>query len=55
MFIIRKYSDIMTKGKTVLYTGQDIPFVFQEAEVYRISRQSPHEGGKVVGPVHRPP
>jgi hypothetical protein len=26
-FIIRKYSDIMTKGKAVLYTGLNSPFV----------------------------
>ena len=54
-FIIRKYSDIMTKGKAVLYTGLNSPFVLKEVEVFRISRQSPHESGKVVGPAQRPP
>jgi hypothetical protein len=27
---------------------------FQEVEAPRISRQSAHEGGKVVSPTHRP-
>ena len=54
-FIVRKCPDIMTKGIAVLYTGLNSPFVLQEAEVFRISRQSPREGGKVVDPAHRPP
>jgi hypothetical protein len=32
----------------------DKPLGFQEFEVPRISRQSAHEGGKVVSPTHRP-
>jgi hypothetical protein len=51
---MRKYSNIMMKGKAVLHKGLDSPFVQQEGEVFRISRQSSHEGGKVVGPAHRP-
>jgi hypothetical protein len=54
-FIVRKYSDIMTKGIAVLYTGFNSPFVLQEVEIFRISRQSPREGGKVVGSAHCPP
>ena len=54
-FIIRKYSNIMTKGKAILYTGLDNPFVLQEVEGFGICRQSPHEGGKLVGPAYRPP
>ena len=36
-------------------TGLDWPWGFQEAEASRMSRQSAHEGGKVVSPTHRPP
>jgi hypothetical protein len=54
-FIIKKYSDIMTKGKAILYTGLDSLYVLQEVEVFGISRQSPREGGKFVGPAYRPP
>ena len=36
-------------------TGLDGPLGLQEVEVPRISRQSTHEGGKVVSPTHRPP
>jgi hypothetical protein len=35
-------------------TGLDRPLGFQEVEVPRISRQSAHEGGKFVCPMHRP-
>ena len=34
--------------------GQDKPIGMQEVEAPRISRQSAHEGGKVVSPTHRP-
>jgi hypothetical protein len=40
------------KGKAILYKpgpGR------QEVQAPRISRQSAHEGGKVVSPTHRPP
>jgi hypothetical protein len=33
----------------------DRPLGPQEFEAVRISRQSAHEGGKVVSPMHRPP
>jgi hypothetical protein len=36
-------------------TGLDRPLGFQEVEASRISRQSAHEGGKVVSATHRPP
>jgi len=45
----------MTKGKAVLYTGLNSPFVRQEGEGFRTSRQSSHESGKVLGPAQRPP
>ena len=32
-----------------------MPLGLQEFEAPRISRQSAHEGGKVVNPTHRPP
>jgi hypothetical protein len=35
-------------------TGLDRPLGFQEVGAPRISRQSAHEGGKVVSPTHRP-
>jgi hypothetical protein len=40
----------MKKKATVL----DIPLELQEVEVPRISRQSLHEGDKVVNPMRRP-
>jgi hypothetical protein len=40
------------KGKAI--PGPDGPSEFQEVEAPRISRQSAHEGGKVVIPTHRP-
>jgi hypothetical protein len=36
-------------------TGLDRPLGLQEVEAPRISRQSAHEGGKVVRPKQRPP
>ena len=41
--------------KTYSYpiTRLDSPFWLQEAEAARISRESAHEGGKVVSPTHR--
>jgi hypothetical protein len=42
------------KGTTYTITGLDRPLGFQEAEAPRMSRQSAHEGGKVVSPTHRP-
>jgi hypothetical protein len=35
-------------------TCLDMPLGFQAVEAPRISRQSAHEGGKVVSPTHRP-
>jgi hypothetical protein len=36
-------------------TGLHRPLVVQEVKAPKISRQSAHEGGKVVSPTHRPP
>jgi hypothetical protein len=36
-------------------TGLGRPLALQEVEAPRITRQSAHEGGKVVSPRHRPP
>ena len=41
--------------KSNLYTGLDRPLGGQEVETHRISKQSAHEGGKVVSLTHRPP
>jgi len=35
--------------------GLDKPLGLKDVEALRISRQSAHEGGKVVSPTHRPP
>jgi len=43
----------MVKAKQT-HTGLDRPLGLQEFEAPRISRQSAHEGGKVVIPMHRP-
>jgi hypothetical protein len=40
--------------ETYIITGLDRPLRLQEVEAPRISRQSAHEGGKVVGPTPRP-
>ena len=37
------------------YTGLGRPWRFQETEAPRSSRQSAHEGGKVISLTHRPP
>jgi hypothetical protein len=37
------------------FTGMDRPLGLQDVQTLRISRQSAHEGGKVVSPTHRPP
>ena len=37
------------------YTGLERPLGLQEVEASRISRQSAHEGDKVVSLTHRPP
>ena len=42
------------KVKSFPATGLDRPLGFQEVEIPRISRQSAHEGSKVVSPTHRP-
>jgi hypothetical protein len=36
-------------------TGLDRPLGPRQVEALRLSRQSVHEGGKVVSPTHRPP
>jgi hypothetical protein len=43
------------QDKAVPLTGLVRPWGFQEVQAPRISRQSAHEGGKVVSPTHRPP
>jgi hypothetical protein len=48
---ILNISEIQDKGKDTLAR----PWVFQEAEAPRISRQSAHEFGKVASSKHRPP
>jgi hypothetical protein len=47
-----KWSSI---SKTCPSAGLDRPIVVPEIEAAIISRQSAHEGGKVVSPKHRPP
>jgi hypothetical protein len=37
------------------YKGLHRPLGLQEVEAPRISRQSAHEGGKVISPMHQPP
>jgi hypothetical protein len=44
-----------SKGLSNPYAGLDRPLGLQEIEARRISRQSAHEGGKVVNPTHRLP
>ena len=41
--------------ESYLLTSLERPIGLQEVEVPRISRQSSHAGGKVVGPKHWPP
>jgi len=43
------------KRESYSYTGPDRSLGFQEVEAPGINRQSTHEGGKVVSPMHRPP
>ena len=43
------------KCESYPYTGLDSPWGFQEVRAPRISRQSAHEGDKVVSPTRRPP
>jgi hypothetical protein len=40
--------------KTTAITGPDRPLGLPEVEARRISRQSAHEGGKVVSLTHQP-
>jgi hypothetical protein len=44
-----------TYVKSYSITGLDRCLGLQKLEAPRISRQSAHEGAKVVGPTHRPP
>ena len=44
----------VVEGKAIPLQALERPFGFQEVEALRISRQSAHEGGKVVSPTHRP-
>jgi hypothetical protein len=43
------------KGKALQLQAWIGPLVFQEVEAPRISRQSAHEGGKVISLTHQPP
>jgi hypothetical protein len=45
---------ISKKIRQLLYRHGERPWGFQEVEAPRISRQSAHEGGKVVSTTHRP-
>ena len=49
------YSFCLNSAFFNTYTGLDRPLGLQEVAVSRISRQSAHEGGKVVSHTHRPP
>jgi len=49
------YSFCLNNAYFNTYTGLDRPLGLQEVEASRISRQSVHEGGKVVSHKHRPP
>jgi len=42
----------MSKGKSYPITGLDRPSGLQEVEGPRISKQSAHDSGKVIGPMH---
>jgi hypothetical protein len=44
----------MVKGKAFLLQAWTGSWGFQEVQAFRISRQLAHEGGRVVGPTHRP-
>jgi len=46
---------ILTKMKSSPCADLDIPIGLQESETPRISRQSAHDGGKVVSPTHLSP
>ena len=50
----RRCKRLLKKGKRFSATGLDRLLGFQEVEATRISRQSAHEGSKVVSPRHRP-
>jgi hypothetical protein len=45
----------LAQGKAIIFTGLERARGFQKAWRSQISRQSAHEGGKVVSPTHRPP
>jgi len=40
--------------KKLFLSGLERPLGLQKVEVPKISRQSAHEGGKVVSPTHQP-
>ena len=60
---LRRFCDVMRvvrrpykgKGKVILYKGVVRSWGFHEFWGSQISRQSTHEGGKVVNPTHWPP
>ena len=49
------FHHLQTYVKSYSITGLDRRLGLQEIEAPRISRQSAHEGAKVVGLTHRPP
>jgi hypothetical protein len=49
---LSKKSNLLSKSDPI--TGLDRPLVLQEVEVPRLARQSAHECGKVLSPMHRP-
>ena len=55
IFTLPEIEPLLPLGKSNLITVLDRPLVLHEFEALRISRQSAHEGGKVVSPTHRPP
>jgi hypothetical protein len=52
--MFKVYTGILLEVSSPI-TGLKRPFGFQEVETAKISRQSTHEGSKVVSPMHWPP
>jgi hypothetical protein len=53
IYIRKKYEDLYSQSYPI--RALDRPAKLQVVEAPRISKQSAHEGGKVVSPTHRPP
>ena len=54
LFCGTQLSAHLPDGYSYPYTGFDRPLRFQEVEAPRMSRQSVHEGGRVVSPMYQP-